>query len=48
MAATELIKNKFLSYRTKAGFETDLNNGFVSATSIAFISGENVIWAKGT
>ena len=48
MAATELIKNKFLSYKTKAGFETDLNNGFVSATSIAFISGENVIWAKGT
>ena len=47
MAATELIKNKFLSYKTKAGFETDLNNGFVSLTSIAFISGESAIWAKG-
>jgi hypothetical protein len=47
MAATELIKNKFLSYKTKAGFETDLNNGFVNANSIAFISGESAIWTKG-
>lgn len=46
MAATELIKNKFLSYKTKAGFETDLNNGFVNPTSIAFISEISAIWTK--
>lgn len=47
MAATELIKNKFLSYKTKAGFETDLNNSFVNPTSIAFISDISAIWTKG-
>ena len=43
MAASAIINNKFLHYKTLDGFNTDLNAGYVREGSIAFIKGNSSI-----
>lgn len=47
MAASAIINNKFLHYKTLKGFNTDLNAGYVREGSIAFIKGNSSIWSHG-
>lgn len=47
MAASAIINNKFLHYKTLDGFNTDLNAGYVREGSIAFIKGNSSIWSHG-
>lgn len=47
MAASAIINNKFLHYKTIEGFNTDLNAGYVREGSIAFIKGNSSIWSHG-
>lgn len=47
MAASAIINNKFLFYQTLAGFQTDMEAGFVQGGSIAFIKSESAIWTHG-
>ena len=47
MAASAIINNKFLHYKTLDGFNTDLKAGYVREGSIAFIKGNSSIWSHG-
>lgn len=47
MAASAIINNKFLHYKTLDGFNTDLNAGYVREGSIAFIKENSSIWSHG-
>lgn len=47
MAASAIINNKFLHYKTLDGFNTDLNAGYVREGSIAFIRENSSIWSHG-
>ena len=47
MAASAIINNKFLHYKTLKGFNTDLEAGYVLPGSIAFIKENSSIWSHG-
>jgi hypothetical protein len=47
MAATNLIPNKFLFYKTEAAFLEDLNNNFISDSSLALVLDKRFIYSHG-
>lgn len=47
MAATNLIPNKFLFYKTEAAFLEDLNNDFISDSSLALVLDKRFIYSHG-
>jgi hypothetical protein len=47
MAATNLIPNKFLFYKTEAAFLEDLNKNFISDLSLALVLDKRFIYSHG-